>query len=360
MQMLLIFVALVLLGGEDGIVSAAVSPPAPPRFSWDTVPVFYHSCNYSGPYSDAALQVVAKFPMVTIEKGQQVFDGAPFAEDAIVGTLKRVKALNPNISTIFYYNSVLDWPFYRLHEKFIRHPDWAVPSGKNDGKPCLMNGDSTFPNHTNMLVFDFSKEEVRNFWASECINMTKTGYVDGCFSDRAVGEPACHFNSQEHKQAYQKGHVLVHQELQKAIGNGPLVANHAYSMPNVSAVHIESFKADEQSIKQLNDSAALGKLVQAHAGYGEDGSDDHCNDVEQSLAAFLIGARDNCFYGCSRHWDVDSDPISGVWHAEYDKPLGEPLGFASKKGDVWTRSFKSGTVVTFDTATNNGHIAWAN
>ena len=36
-----------------------------------------------------------------------------------------------------------------------------------------------------MLVFDFKQEVVRNFWASDCINATKTGYVDGCFADKA-------------------------------------------------------------------------------------------------------------------------------------------------------------------------------
>ena len=28
------------------------------------VPVFYHSCNFTGPYTDAALKTVAKFPFV--------------------------------------------------------------------------------------------------------------------------------------------------------------------------------------------------------------------------------------------------------------------------------------------------------
>jgi hypothetical protein len=28
------------------------------------VPVFYHSCNFTGPYTDEALKTVAKFPFV--------------------------------------------------------------------------------------------------------------------------------------------------------------------------------------------------------------------------------------------------------------------------------------------------------
>ena len=48
--------------------------------------------------------------MQTIEKGQGVTLGSSpgnYAEDKIVDTLRRVKAIDPNISTIFYYNSIL-------------------------------------------------------------------------------------------------------------------------------------------------------------------------------------------------------------------------------------------------------------
>ena len=41
-----------------------------PRFSWDTLPVFFHSSNASGPYTADAAKVMARFPMVTIEKFQ--------------------------------------------------------------------------------------------------------------------------------------------------------------------------------------------------------------------------------------------------------------------------------------------------
>ena len=39
-----------------------------PQFSWDTLPVFFHSSNSTGQYNDDALKVIAKFQMVTIEK----------------------------------------------------------------------------------------------------------------------------------------------------------------------------------------------------------------------------------------------------------------------------------------------------
>ena len=61
---------------------------------------------------------MARFPLVTIEKWQGTCanandpypaPGACHEEAAIAGTLARVKAVDPNVSTIFYYNSVLNY-----------------------------------------------------------------------------------------------------------------------------------------------------------------------------------------------------------------------------------------------------------
>ena len=41
-----------------------------------------------------------------------------------------------------------------------------------------------------MLSFDFAQEAVQKFYASECVNMTLTGHVDGCFIDQ-VRSDAC-------------------------------------------------------------------------------------------------------------------------------------------------------------------------
>ena len=40
--------------------------------------------------------------------------------------------------------------------------------------------------HKDMDVFDFSSAKARKLFIEECINATRTGFVDGCFADRAV------------------------------------------------------------------------------------------------------------------------------------------------------------------------------
>ena len=80
-----------------------------PSFSWATLGnmSFFHACNESGLFSEAALDTIEKFPMVTIEKGQGFHDGsAPCsadggscAEDKIIAQIGEVKKRNPAIST---------------------------------------------------------------------------------------------------------------------------------------------------------------------------------------------------------------------------------------------------------------------
>ena len=115
---------------------------------------------------------------VTIEKFQWPANASQ--EATIVNVLKGVKAINPNVSTIFYYNSVLDFPQYDLAKTMAAKPQLMLHNA--EGGIVKMSGGG----HTNMDVFDFGNAEMRALFIEECVNATQTGYVDGCFLDRAV------------------------------------------------------------------------------------------------------------------------------------------------------------------------------
>ena len=211
--------------------------------------------------------------------------------------------------------------------------------------------------HPDLLVYDLTQEVVSELFANACLNLTKTGAVDGCFVDRAVdGLPAANMGASKTVEL-EYAHVTTLQRMQqelKAGPNGPLIANHAYSMPGVNAAMIEGFSASEEGIAQLQWTGAQGKLVEAHVG----GSCTNDSRLLNYLAAFLIGAEDYAYFGCG-YWFTDgTDVLNSTWHSFYEKPLGEPLGKAVKVDDVYSRSFKSGTKVTFDTKTNSGTIDW--
>ena len=79
-----------------------------PQFSWDTLPVFFHSANSTGQYNDDALKVIAKFQMATIEKSMGYDIKNVDDEDEMVIAMKAIKAVNPKTSIYFYMNSRKD------------------------------------------------------------------------------------------------------------------------------------------------------------------------------------------------------------------------------------------------------------
>eukprot|EP01047_Picozoa_sp_COSAG01_P088780 COSAG01_NODE_21056_length_920_cov_1.985384_1_plen_289_part_10 len=193
-------------------------------------------CRAQGPVNQGALELMAKFPMVTVEKFQGPCGNSKAAapacdqESQIIAVLKGVKAINPNASCIFYYNSVLDFQQYRLHAMMEADPSLMLHD--QNGNVVKMGGGGKTSD-----VFDFSNAKARELFIQECINATKSGYVDGCFADRSVdGTPTdsgddrvpCTGQNCRYKlnltaakaKAYAAGHVQVLTDLQTALVRG--------------------------------------------------------------------------------------------------------------------------------------------
>ena len=135
-----------------------------------------------------------------------------------------------------------------------------------------------------LTVFDFSQQTARSLWAEVCKNATATGYVDGCFADRAVDVQQFETNGQisQHKRtAFDKGHWDMLAELQEHIGAGPIIANHAYNLTGTSAAMIERGGANMHTIGWLQSCDQNGKIVECHMGKSL------LND--DMVATFLIG-----------------------------------------------------------------------
>ena len=161
-------------------------------------------------------------------------------------------------------------------------------------------------------------------------------------------------------------------------------------MASPVAMMIEDFVGSETCILKLQTISGRGFTVQAHAGdlpksaeWGGSGKGNQCIDGDtNSMAAFLIGAGNFSYYHCSCNNDYGGStwgsasrwpevPDSWLdWIPEYDFPLGEPTGPATTvpsasritgiaNPHVWSRSFSSGTTVTFDGGSGQGTIRWA-
>lgn len=349
------------------LLSAALSSTrAAPQFSWSTVPTFFHGANASGPVSAEAATFLAKFPMVTIDKWQGRCASRPNPspdcdqETQIIDVLKAVKAINPQTTTIFYYNTVLNFPQYKLYsileDEFALDPTVLV----HDASGKLATITKTKAAEHPLTLFNFSNPRTRELWIQECINATKTGFVDGCYADRATDDSGSVTNqvklTKEQAEAYTKGRVQALTDLQSALGDGPLIANHAMGPPHdlfvpgsVKFGMIESFHASNSSIQDLLMGVSNRRSVQAHCR----------QDCRDPLAAFLIGASENTYFGAGEWSSGDGtreDNFDHHWMPEFDLPLGKPLGDATYEdtdGGIWQRSFQH-VNVTFTLKTGKG------
>ena len=82
-----VLVCFVIASGHPGVATL-------PQFSWDTLPVFFHSAYATGPYSDDSLQTIVKFQMATIEKSMGHDIPGVDDEDEMVLTMIAIKKLN--------------------------------------------------------------------------------------------------------------------------------------------------------------------------------------------------------------------------------------------------------------------------
>ena len=89
-----------------------------PAHSWATMPVSFHSArdasNALGEFNEADMAIIAKFPLVTIEKwqGSLATDAANrsvflWEEDAMVNAARAIKKASPKTSVIVWFETSL-------------------------------------------------------------------------------------------------------------------------------------------------------------------------------------------------------------------------------------------------------------
>ena len=189
-----------------------------------------------------------------------------------------------------------------------------------------------------------------------CLNATQFANGDGCFCDSSqnTDEKFTPPLSPEKAKAWGEGLVSLTKEVQEALGEDKLLIGKTSDQPYVRSAQIEFFSASNASINELMLGVKNKKFVQAHVPVSE-----RCtNDFTNYMAAFLIGAGENCYFGCGNWHAAGNDTVPFMWHPEYDKSLGVPNGPATYKDGIWRREFASGTRVTFDSHQKKGTIMW--
>jgi hypothetical protein len=352
-------------------IAPQLIPQAPvvPHWDWKVLPTAFHGANKTGVYSPEAVDQLALFQMVTIEKwythcaSQGPTQGPPSCavEEKIEHVLGRIKAVNPKTIGVMYLNSMLDFQFYTLHgiltnaeqqgrKSFLRDETGKIISLCNDGDV-----------YCNITTFDWTQEHVRDAWLEAITNATATGNVDGIFADHSAQE------------SIQIG-APTNGQGPNQLCNGERGGRHCYNFTPAFTKSFNSWhlfmtnKSQDLLAKTTNGPVICGPLAKygiqcefdsirkAQEGYsyievshynGHPRPDENC--IASFLAAADVGTYLTQFAGAPTTWP------------EQSYPLGAPNGPATETAPgFWHRKFASGTEVWYENNANrkNGTVKW--
>ncbi len=378
-------------------ISSAASllmPPTPaqlaayPLFSWDRVPVAAHLGKASADFSGDELQFLAdRFPLVTIEKmqGTGLYHAA---EPGMYKALQQLKARNPRLKVLFYWNGLVAYRFYRAYETFQAHPTWAL---KNiDGTYALIRRKET--------IYDLSNPDCLDWWiriASEAVN--QHGF-DGIFIDAVITlfNQAPEKRRQWGSRKYNDMEAGMRQLLKRTLDNigddKLLIFNglRADSMiwedcglsllQGMSGAMVEHFGF----FSALNPDGSINKhrmagdiatiqaagrrgrilVVKGWPGFSWEDRASRSNEknaaiardaIKFPLACFLIAAEPYSYFVYS--WGYTDADGTFIPYPEFEKPLGPPKGPAVRDGWIYTREFAHAGVQV-DLELSQARIDW--
>lgn len=370
---LLVWMVPLALTGSHALVSI--------NTSLATLPVVYFGGNNQS-RSDENIGMLAKMRAVLIEKWEGPCwsaciqnnslgipcDPACGGESYMLNTLKRVKLMNPAVSTGYYQNSLYDWNFQNLESKFAskdlnqRSTNGSIVGMEND------NGMIGVP------VFALGQPAAVDMWLDWHRQLIASGVVDGTFLDKptiyafpngtvynlcecATGPcthewiQACAKISVEAGRAYNAGKRRLLEEIQKVYRplGGFITAHDNGSARYIGGgAHISAAALITRMQQMKEDPSQDYTWVSSEdQKTGWDPADLGGTCSEDMVAKFLVAVEQGGLIGCNG------------WQGEYGNPLGDPKGPATKQGKAYTRTFSSGTVAMYDDSTKRGSVKWA-
>jgi hypothetical protein len=358
-----------------------------PVFSWATLPVFVHlSTENSLAFTAAELKVLTKFPIVTIEKWQGCASpDYTYEETAMLAAAKSIKnaakSQDKHISVVVWFDS------YRVYSNTTLNPDARDSAGiacmnshaahflesSSDHLLKTTNGSLALESFAHLHVVDYQHRAMQVFKRDMCLNMTKSGFVDGCGIDgshQRAGTPAVSSDvTTVVASRWNEGKVCMMNGTTNTIGQGLVLGKmewelggdrgYANGIIQEGCTNSNATVTSLRAVAQRSKALGVPLVFECHANCAITAT----NDCASSVAAFLVGAGPGALWGFGG-WVVDGEApidLSQRWVPQFDRPLGAPVSDAAYDAVTgeWSRSFGSGTRVTFNAFTNNGTVEWA-
>ncbi|MDX2431816.1 MAG: putative glycoside hydrolase, partial [Bacteroides sp.] len=367
--------ALLLNAQQD----TAEAPDYYPEFSWETVPVYIHFGKNDGLSDEDVNFVATHSDFVCLEKAHGINPHGS-TEAGIDFDTQRLKAVNPNLKLIYYWNTFLDYSMFDAHDVYESHPEWWLYY--QDGTLDLKND--------RLKRYDLSNVEVREWWAEEVRKAVFERSCDGVFMDafpQITSEANIALWGQAKFDSIQDGLLeLIRLTREVTDSSAILMYN---GIRNTDALHfgmdylgitdaaaIEHFdhfastsrESIQQDMEDMTEAGKQGKIVimKAFPGFNwtdsekmaepyEDLLQEARENITFPLACFLVAAQAHSYLCYS--WGYRDQHGSLDWYDEFDRPLGEPLGDAVQDGWEYTREFEH-VKVWVNINTKEAKIEW--
>lgn len=356
-----------------------------PVFSWDKVPVYLHFGKTTGPLTEEELKFVAKASSIVCFEKAHAMNRLGSTEAGTAHDARRLKAINPDIKVLFYWNTFLNYPLYDACDEVAKHPDWLFRD--RDGELIYKTG--------RLEQYNLLNPQFRQWWASSAGKAVTEYGCDGIFMDatnqakrplwmqRGWGVGNEHLLTaavidmmQRAKKEMGHDSILLYNGLRSSDAGGTTTGDEY--LPYADGTNVEHFTAFRSRTKEsiardieaIRSASKSGKLVTVKGWPDPDftwlNAAKMKRPAEQlaaeatekmtfSLACYLIAAEENCYFCYS--WGYREQHGSLIDYPQFSRPLGEPKGEAVRSGWKFTRSFEH-VDVSLDLSARTAEIRW--
>ena len=356
-----------------------------PEFSWNKVPRWL-AIRSGAAFSDEDIQTIAtKHQMVMLEKYNA--QGTGSTEQGTLAAAARLKAINPDLKILFYWNTVINYTGYDANDEYNENK-WAwskLTEGANGQDTLYMFKDFYYN-------YNYDSPGLRAWWVKTALNMVNDDLIDGVFIDKVKsydgpffsdGEPATNYIRMVDSlaQAFPEGKIFFGNILRnESVGGNRGHMQYAdgsywerWALPYRDSNPSQT-EADARCVNmQLAREAILkGKIVNFMGGGATTtmaptvAEENEANmrsylreTVQFPLAVFLIIADKNAYFNFKE--SVDTEDEDWRWDRsfleELNRPLGLPLGDPVKRGYEYSRSYEK-VDVWVNVETTEAKLTW--
>jgi len=357
-----------------------------PTFSWDKIPRWLAFRNNNEMSDEDVVGIAENYQVAMLEKANN--QGKSSVEEGTKDIAARLKEVNPEITTLFYWNTNINYGGYIANEKYNDNVwDWSTHETDENGEEAVYLFKDLY------YWYDHSAEGMRNWWIDTALGMATDPNIDGVFLDKVLGNEGAYFDETGKpvtdyidmmSSLYAQlpaDKLLIGNTLrnERSGGNrehmhymdGSYLERWDFRNRDVSPIQTET-EAMHASIQLMREALSKGKMINFQTGPGSSPSVTEPTSDSESvmkayyqealqfpLAVFLIVVEENAYFSFQGTVAARLDEWmwNTSWMEEFSKPLGEPLSDPVREGDVYTRSFEH-VDVTVDVEAKTASIVW--